>query len=74
MDTDYDDTTCEEDSQAPNDEVVPYSDDETDDELETPDSPEPEQNRINKQAEQNREQAPKGEDWLWGMSELTGYT
>ncbi|PIO40184.1 hypothetical protein AB205_0072510, partial [Aquarana catesbeiana] len=61
MDTDYDDTTCDEDSQVPNDEVVPYSDDETDDELESPDSPEPEQNRINKQAEQNREQTPKGE-------------
>lgn len=63
MDTDYDDTTCDEDSQVPNDEVVPYSDDETDDELESPDSPEPEQNRINKQAEQNREQTPKECNW-----------
>nr|DBA23623.1 TPA: hypothetical protein GDO54_014516 [Pyxicephalus adspersus] len=62
MDTDYD-TTFEEDSQGPNDEVVPYSDDETDDELESPDSPEPEQNRINKQAEQSREQVPKECNW-----------
>ncbi|XP_073440919.1 phospholipid-transporting ATPase IC-like [Dendrobates tinctorius] len=63
MDTDYDDTTFEEDSQMPNDDEVPYSDDETDDELETPESPEPEQNRINKQAELSREQASKECSW-----------
>ncbi|CAJ0958411.1 unnamed protein product [Ranitomeya imitator] len=59
MDTDYD-TTFEEDSQMPNDDEVPYSDDETDDELETP---EPEQNRINKQAELSREPASKECNW-----------
>ncbi|XP_056400681.1 phospholipid-transporting ATPase IC-like [Hyla sarda] len=62
MDTDYD-TTFDEESQMPNDDEVPYSDDETDDELEGPDSPEPEQNRINKQAELSREQAPKECNW-----------
>ncbi|KAM3938334.1 phospholipid-transporting ATPase IC-like [Leptodactylus fuscus] len=62
MDTDYD-TTFEEDSQMPNDDEVPYSDDETDDELESPDSPEPKQNIINKQAELSREQVPKECNW-----------
>ncbi|KAM9328937.1 phospholipid-transporting ATPase IC-like isoform 2-T2 [Gastrophryne carolinensis] len=62
MDTDYD-TTFDEDSQAPNDDEVPYSDDDTDDELESPRSPEPEQNRINKQAEHSREHVPKECNW-----------
>ncbi|VFV36001.1 probable phospholipid-transporting [Lynx pardinus] len=48
-------TTFEEDSQ-PNDEVVPYSDDETEDELEDQGAAvEPEQNRVNREAEENRE-------------------
>ncbi|XP_075443142.1 phospholipid-transporting ATPase IC isoform X2 [Ascaphus truei] len=58
MDTDFE-TTYDEDSQLPNDEVVPYSDDETDDDLDGPPSVEPEQNRINKEAEQSREPLPK---------------
>ncbi|XP_063815685.1 phospholipid-transporting ATPase IC-like [Pseudophryne corroboree] len=62
MDTDYD-TTFEEESQMPNDDEVPYSDDETDEELETPVSLEPEQNKINKRAEQAREQVPKECNW-----------
>ncbi|KAG8131222.1 hypothetical protein E2320_017771 [Naja naja] len=41
-------TTFEEDSQ-PNDEEVPYSDDETEDDLDTQPDVEPEQNRINRE-------------------------
>ncbi|XP_004683992.1 PREDICTED: phospholipid-transporting ATPase IC [Condylura cristata] len=56
-------TTFEEDSQ-PNDEVVPYSDDETEDELEDQEPPvEPEQNRVNREAEENRE--PFKKDCTW---------
>uniref|UniRef100_A0A8C5LWA3 Phospholipid-transporting ATPase n=1 Tax=Leptobrachium leishanense TaxID=445787 RepID=A0A8C5LWA3_9ANUR len=62
MNTDYD-TTFEEDSQMPNDEVMPYSDDETDDELDSPQTVEPEQNRINKEAEQTREPLSKEYSW-----------
>ncbi|XP_018431764.1 PREDICTED: phospholipid-transporting ATPase IC-like [Nanorana parkeri] len=62
MDTDYD-TTFEEDSQVPNDDEVPYSDDETDDELESPDTPVPKQSTIKKQPEQSREQVPKECNW-----------
>lgn len=47
-------TTFEEDSQ-PNDEVVPYSDDETEDELEDQGPEvEPVQNRVNREAEERR--------------------
>lgn len=61
MNTERDsETTFEEDSQ-PNDEVVPYSDDETEDELEDQESTvEPEQNRANREAEENREPFRKG--------------
>uniref|UniRef100_A0A2K6H033 ATPase phospholipid transporting 8B1 n=1 Tax=Propithecus coquereli TaxID=379532 RepID=A0A2K6H033_PROCO len=53
-------TTFEEDSQ-PNDEVVPYSDDETEDELEDQESTvEPEQNQANREAEENQEPFRKG--------------
>ncbi|KAM4707627.1 phospholipid-transporting ATPase IC-like isoform 1-T2 [Discoglossus pictus] len=62
MDTDCD-TTFDEDSQMPNDEVVPYSDDETDDELDRSESVEPQQNRINKEAEQSREPVIKECSW-----------
>ncbi|XP_022440111.1 phospholipid-transporting ATPase IC isoform X1 [Monodon monoceros] len=56
-------TTFEEDSQ-PNDEVVPYSDDETEDELEDQGpAVEPEQNRVNREAEENRE--PFKKDCTW---------
>ncbi|XP_008584318.1 PREDICTED: probable phospholipid-transporting ATPase IC [Galeopterus variegatus] len=56
-------TTFEEDSQ-PNDEVVPYSDDETEDELEDQGPPvEPEQNRINREAEEKRETFRKDCTW-----------
>ncbi|XP_007933742.1 phospholipid-transporting ATPase IC [Orycteropus afer afer] len=56
-------TTFEEDWQ-PNDEVVPYSDDETEDELEDQGpAVEPEQNRINREAEENRE--PFRKDCTW---------
>ncbi|XP_072462060.1 phospholipid-transporting ATPase IC [Notamacropus eugenii] len=56
-------TTIEEDSQ-PNDEVVPYSDDETEDELEDQEpAVEPEQNRVNKEAEENQE--PVRRDCTW---------
>ncbi|XP_066871325.1 phospholipid-transporting ATPase IC isoform X2 [Kogia breviceps] len=56
-------TTVEEDSQ-PNDEVVPYSDDETEDELEDQEpAVEPEQNRVNREAEENRE--PFKKDCTW---------
>ncbi|KAB1256306.1 putative phospholipid-transporting ATPase IM [Camelus dromedarius] len=48
-------TTFEEDSQ-PNDEVVPYSDDETEDDLEDQEpAVEPEQNRVNREAEEIQE-------------------
>lgn len=61
MNTERDsETTFEEDSQ-PNDEVVPYSDDETEDELEDQGpAVEPEQNRVNREAEENREPFKKG--------------
>ncbi|KAM6217827.1 phospholipid-transporting ATPase IC [Rhynchocyon petersi] len=56
-------TTFDEDSQ-PNDEVVPYSDDETEDELEDQGpAVEPEQNRANREAEENRE--PFRKDCTW---------
>uniref|UniRef100_A0A2K6LJ11 Phospholipid-transporting ATPase n=1 Tax=Rhinopithecus bieti TaxID=61621 RepID=A0A2K6LJ11_RHIBE len=56
-------TTFDEDSQ-PNDEVVPYSDDETEDELDDQGSTvEPEQNRINREAEENREPFRKECTW-----------
>ncbi|XP_074058795.1 phospholipid-transporting ATPase IC isoform X1 [Macrotis lagotis] len=56
-------TTIEEDSQ-PNDEVVPYSDDETEDELEEQEpAVEPEQNRVNREAEENREPIRKECTW-----------
>ena len=70
-------TTFEEDSQ-PNDEVVPYSDDETEDELEDQGAAvEPEQNRVNREAEENRETFRKGNltgtgDWVPSLSVLTG--
>ncbi|CAH2296591.1 phospholipid-transporting ATPase IC [Pelobates cultripes] len=62
MDTDCD-TTFDDDSQMPNDEVMPYSDDETDDDLDSPDSLEPQQNQINKQAEQTHAQTSKECSW-----------
>lgn len=67
MNTERDsETTFDEDSQ-PNDEVVPYSDDETEDELEDQGPPlEPEQNRINREAENKRETFRKG-DWVKGL-------
>lgn len=53
-------TTLEEDSQ-PNDEVVPYSDDETEDELEDQGPEvEPAQNRVNREVEERRETLKKG--------------
>lgn len=53
-------TTFEEDSQ-PNDEVVPYSDDETEDELEDQGpAVEPVQSRVSREAEQSRETFRKG--------------
>lgn len=53
-------TTFDEDSQ-PNDEVMPYSDDETEDELDSQQPAiEPEQNRINREAEESREPVKKG--------------
>lgn len=53
-------TTFEEDSQ-PNDEVVPYSDDETEDELEDQGPEvEPTQNRVNREVEERRETLRKG--------------
>jgi len=53
-------TTFDEDSQ-PNDEVVPYSDDETEDELDSQQpAVEPGQNRINSSAEESREPFKKG--------------
>uniref|UniRef100_A0A8D2KIY7 Phospholipid-transporting ATPase n=1 Tax=Urocitellus parryii TaxID=9999 RepID=A0A8D2KIY7_UROPR len=56
-------TTFEEDSQ-PNDEVVPYSDDETEDELDDQGpAAEPEQNRINREAEQGRNTFKKDCTW-----------
>ncbi|CAM2113900.1 unnamed protein product [Caretta caretta] len=55
-------TTFDEDSQ-PNDEVMPYSDDETEDELESPSAVELEQNRINREAEESREPVKKDCSW-----------
>ncbi|EHB06942.1 Putative phospholipid-transporting ATPase IC [Heterocephalus glaber] len=64
MNTEQDsETTCEEDSQ-PNDEVVPYSDDETEDELEDQGPAiEPEQNRVNRGVEENRDTIRKDCTW-----------
>ncbi|NXD09484.1 AT8B1 ATPase, partial [Nothocercus nigrocapillus] len=56
-------TTFDEDSQ-PNDEVMPYSDDETEDELDSQQpAVEPEQNRINREAEEKRESLKKDCSW-----------
>ncbi|XP_010633752.1 phospholipid-transporting ATPase IC [Fukomys damarensis] len=56
-------TTFEEDSQ-PNDEVVPYSDDETEDELEDQGpAVEPQQNRVNRVVEENRDTIRKDCTW-----------
>ncbi|XP_015267619.1 PREDICTED: phospholipid-transporting ATPase IC [Gekko japonicus] len=55
-------TTFDEDSQ-PNDEEMPYSDDETEDELDTPPAVEPEQNRINREVEVTRETLRKDCSW-----------
>ncbi|XP_037758508.1 phospholipid-transporting ATPase IC [Chelonia mydas] len=55
-------TTFDEDSQ-PNDEVMPYSDDETEDELESPSVVELEQNRVNREAEESREPVKKDCSW-----------
>ncbi|XP_025054241.1 phospholipid-transporting ATPase IC isoform X1 [Alligator sinensis] len=56
-------TTFDEDSQ-PNDEVMPYSDDETEDELDSQQpAVEPEQNRINREAEESREPVKKDCSW-----------
>lgn len=64
MNTERDsETTFEGDSQ-PNDEVVPYSDDETEDELEDQGpAVEPAQNRVNKEAEERRETFRKECTW-----------
>ncbi|KAL8204052.1 UNVERIFIED_CONTAM: Phospholipid-transporting ATPase IC [Gekko kuhli] len=55
-------TTFDEDSQ-PNDEEMPYSDDEMEDELDTPPAVEPEQNRINREVEVTRETLRKDCSW-----------
>ena len=53
-------TTFDEDSQ-PNDEVMPYSDDETEDELDSRQpAVEPGQNRINRDAGESQEPLKKG--------------
>lgn len=53
-------TTFDEDSQ-PNDEVMPYSDDETEDELDSRQpTVEPGQNRINRDTKERRETLKKG--------------
>lgn len=70
MNTERDsETTFDEESQ-PNDEVVPYSDDETEDELEDQGTAvEPEQNRVNREAEKKRETFRKG-DWVEGLPKV----
>ncbi|XP_015744534.1 phospholipid-transporting ATPase IC isoform X2 [Python bivittatus] len=55
-------TTFDEDSQ-PNDEEVPYSDDETEDDLDIQPDIEPEQNRINREVEATRETLRKDCSW-----------
>ncbi|XP_043930717.1 phospholipid-transporting ATPase IC isoform X2 [Protopterus annectens] len=51
---------------TPNDDDVPYSDDETDDELESPlPHTEPDQNRINREAEDGQETPKKKSDLTW---------
>ncbi|KAM4707629.1 phospholipid-transporting ATPase IC-like [Discoglossus pictus] len=60
---DADDSTSEEESQMPNDEIVPYSDDETDDELDSPQSADLEQNQVNTEQEQNQEPVTKECSW-----------
>ncbi|XP_063815240.1 phospholipid-transporting ATPase IC-like [Pseudophryne corroboree] len=52
--------TASDDAESHDDEVLPYSDDETDDELDRSQSPEPEGNDIDTSAEQ---QAPKESNW-----------
>ncbi|XP_060617302.2 phospholipid-transporting ATPase IC [Anolis sagrei] len=56
-------TTFDEDSSQPNDEEVPYSDDETEDELDIQPAVEPEQNRINREVEATRETLRKDCNW-----------
>ncbi|XP_072848990.2 phospholipid-transporting ATPase IC [Pogona vitticeps] len=56
-------TTFDEDSSQPNDEEVPYSDDETEDELDIEPSVEPEQNRINREVEAKQETLRKDCSW-----------
>nr|XP_020671188.1 phospholipid-transporting ATPase IC [Pogona vitticeps] len=56
-------TTFDEDSSQPNDEEVPYSDDETEDELDIEPSVEPEQNRINREVEAKQETLRKDYSW-----------
>ncbi|XP_042310609.1 phospholipid-transporting ATPase IC [Sceloporus undulatus] len=56
-------TTFDEDSSQPNDEEVPYSDDETEDELDIHPAVEPEQNRINREVEATRETLRKECSW-----------
>ncbi|KAJ7335243.1 hypothetical protein JRQ81_013184 [Phrynocephalus forsythii] len=56
-------TTFDEDSSHPNDEEVPYSDDETEDELDIEPSVEPEQNRLNREVEAKQETLRKECGW-----------
>lgn len=73
-------TTFDEDSQ-PNDEVMPYSDDETEDELDSQQpAVEPGQNQINRDAEESQEPLKKGnimtETWLcskWSWIQRLSY-
>lgn len=61
MSTERDSETTFDSESQPNDEVVPYSDDETEDELdEQGPAVEPEQNRVNREAEEKRETFKKG--------------
>lgn len=63
-------TTFEEDSQ-PNDEVVPYSDDETEDELDSRQTgAEPRPNQNSRDTEESRDPGKKGNnirDLIWGV-------
>ncbi|XP_078530991.1 phospholipid-transporting ATPase IC isoform X2 [Lissotriton helveticus] len=62
MDRDFD-ATFDEESQEPNDEVMPYSDDETEDELDRPESAEPGQNEANTKTEERQKTLTRDCSW-----------
>ncbi|XP_069483144.1 phospholipid-transporting ATPase IC [Ambystoma mexicanum] len=58
-----DDSPFDDDSQQPDDEVMPYSDDETEDELERPESAEPEPEEVGIKTEDRQKTLPREGSW-----------